>query len=157
MPKTSAGLILFRKTRGKLEVLLVHPGGPLWAKKDLGAWSIPKGELDDGHPDGDYLATAKREFEEETGFPPPKGEFIPLGSISQKSGKIVYAWACEGDVDTKAIKSNIFSMEWPPRSGRDQSFPEIDRGEFFTLAEAKRKINSGQIDFLLRLQKARGE
>ena len=155
MPKTSAGLILYRKKEGKLQVLLVHPGGPLWARKDQ--WSIPKGELDDAPAGGDYLATAKREFAEETGFPPPNGEFVSLGSIRQKGGKIVHAWACEGDVDTTAIKSNMFSMEWPPRSGREQSFPEIDRGEFFALAEAKQKINPGQIDFLVRLQEARGE
>ena len=139
-----------------MEVLLVHPGGPLWAKKDLGVWSIPKGELDDAPPDGDYLATAKREFAEETGFPPPHGEFISLGSIRQKSGKIVHAWACQGEVDTKALRSNLFTMEWPPRSGREQSFPEIDHGEFFTLAEAKQKINPAQIDFLVRLQEIVG-
>jgi predicted NUDIX family NTP pyrophosphohydrolase len=154
MPKTSAGLILYRKTRGKLEVLLVHPGGPLWAKKDLGAWSIPKGELDDDQ--ADYLATAKREFAEETGFLPPNGEFISLGSITQKHGKIVHAWACEGDVDTKTIKSNTFSMEWPPHSGREQPFPEIDRGEFFTIAEAHQKIKPAQMDLLLRLQEIVG-
>jgi predicted NUDIX family NTP pyrophosphohydrolase len=115
-------------------------------------WSILKGELDDAHPHGDYLAAAKREFAEETGFPPPNGEFISFGSIRQKSGKMVHAWACEGDLDTKAIKSNMFTMEWPPRSGREQSFPEIDRGEFFTIEEAKQKINPAQIDFLVRLQ-----
>jgi len=156
MPKTSAGLILYREMGGKLEVLLVHPGGPLWAKKDTGVWSIPKGELDEGQPGGDYLATAKREFAEETGFPPPTGEFISLGSITQKGGKIIHAWACKGDVDTKAIKSNKFSMEWPPRSGREQLFPEIDRGEFYAIEEAKQKINPAQIDFLLRLQEAAG-
>lgn len=135
---------------------MVHPGGPLWAKKDLGVWSIPKGELDDDHPDGDYLATAKREFAEETGFPPPEGEFIALGSIKQKGGKIVHAWACAGDIDTQAIKSNLFSMEWPPHSGREQSFPEIDRGEFFTIEEAMLKIKPAQIDLLLRLQESLG-
>ena len=147
-------MILYRKTRGQLEVLLVHPGGPLWAKKDLGVWSIPKGELDDDQ--ADYLATAQREFAEETGFPPPNGEFISLGSITQKGGKVVHAWACEGDVDTKAIKSNTFTMEWPPHSGREQSFPEIDRGEFLTIEEAKKKIKAAQIDLLVRLQETVG-
>lgn len=126
----------------------MHPGGPFWAKKDAGAWSIPKGEVAPGE---DELSTAKREFEEELGFP-PQGELIPLGSVTLKSGKVVRAWAFEGDCDPKAIKSNTFTVEWPPRSGRRQEFPEVDRAGFFSLEEARKKINPGLAELLDRLR-----
>ncbi len=143
MPKKSAGLLLFRRREG-LEVLLVHPGGPLWAKKDEGAWSIPKGEID---ADEDPLAAARREFEEELGSS-VSGDFVTLAPIRQASGKLVYAWAVEADFDTATFTSGTFSMEWPPRSGRQQEFPEVDRAEWFTIDEAKRKINKGQVPLL---------
>jgi predicted NUDIX family NTP pyrophosphohydrolase len=136
MSKKSAGLLLFREISGRLEVLLVHPGGPFWAKKDEGAWSIPKGEFEDNE---DPLAAAKREFEEETGFT-PDGEIIPLESLRQPSGKLVYAWAMKCVLDPAGLKSNTFSMEWPSRSGRYQEFPEIDRAAWFTIEEASHKI-----------------
>ena len=148
MPKSSAGLILYRVRDNALEVLLVHPGGPFWAKKDLGAWSIPKGEVE---PEEDQLAAAQREFEEELGFS-PSGEFVPLGTITQKSGKVVQAWALEGDCDLSSIKSNSFVIEWPPHSGKQQSFPEVDRAAFFGIEEAKRTINPAQVELLSRLQ-----
>ena len=147
MAKASAGLVMYRVRGAHLEVLLVHPGGPLWAKKDLGAWSIPKGEVS---LEDDELSTAKREFEEETGLR-PQGEFLPLGKITQKSGKTVRAWAFAGDCDPAALRSNTFSMEWPPHSGKKQAFPEIDRAAFFSLAEAKEKINPAQIGLLEEL------
>jgi predicted NUDIX family NTP pyrophosphohydrolase len=147
MAKASAGLVMYRVRGAHLEVLLVHPGGPLWAKKDLGAWSIPKGEVSLGD---DELSTAKREFEEETGLH-PQGEFLPLGKITQKSGKTVRAWAFAGDCDPAALRSNTFSMEWPPHSGKKQEFPEIDRAAFFSLAEAKERINPAQIGLLEEL------
>ena len=143
MPKKSAGLLLFRRREG-LEVLLVHPGGPLWAKKDEGAWSIPKGEID---PDEDPLAAARREFEEELGSS-VTGDFVTLAPIRQASGKLVYAWAVEADFDAATFTSGTFSMEWPPRSGRQHEFPEVDRAEWFTIDEAKRKINKGQVPLL---------
>jgi predicted NUDIX family NTP pyrophosphohydrolase len=141
---------MFRKLSGRLEVLLAHPGGPFWAKKDYGAWSIPKGEIT---PGDDALSTAKREFEEETGMA-PSGDFIPLGSTRQKGGKTVEAWAFEGNCDTDSIKSNTFTLEWPPRSGRIQQFPEIDRVGFFEIEEAKRRVIPAQASFLLRLEDA---
>jgi len=128
MANNSAGLLMYRHRGGILQVFLVHPGGPYWAKKDLGSWSIPKGEFT---PDEDPLEAAKREFEEETGFS-ASGPFSPLTPIKQPSGKIVQAWAFEGDGDPSAIKSNTFSMEWPPRSGKYQEFPEVDRAGWFT-------------------------
>ena len=143
MPKKSAGLLLFRR-RDRLEVLLVHPGGPLWAKKDEGAWSIPKGEIDPGE---DPLTAARREFAEELGTE-VSGEFIALHPIRQASGKLVYAWAVESDFDVATLVSGTFSMEWPPRSGRMQDFPEADRAEWFTIDEAKQKINKGQVPLL---------
>lgn len=155
MPKKSAGLMLFRETAGKLEVLLVHPGGPFWAKKDDGAWSIPKGEFGDGE---DPLAAARREFKEETGFA-PEGETFPLEPVRQPSGKIVYAWAIEGDFDPAALRSNTFSMEWPPKSGRHEEFPEVDRAAWFAIDTAKGKIQKGQAPFieqLTRLATSRG-
>lgn len=148
MAKRSAGILLHRR-RGELEVLLVHPGGPFWAKKDLGAWSIPKGEHDDGE---DALACALREFEEETGTSPAPGALDDLGSVRLKSGKVVQAWALEGDLDPDAIRSNTFTLEWPPRSGREREFPEVDRAAWFGLAEAAERINPGQAAFLDRLR-----
>lgn len=149
MSKKSAGLLLFRKVSGHLEVLLVHPGGPFWAKKDEGAWSIPKGELEE---DEEPLAASKREFEEETGLKPPDVEVIPLEPLRQPSGKLVYAWAVKHDFDPAGLKSNTFSMEWPPKSGRYQEFPEIDRAEWFSIKEASQKILKGQAPFLDQLQ-----
>ena len=143
---------MYRRREGVLEVFLVHPGGPFWAKKDLGSWSIPKGEFD---PNEDPLASAKREFEEETGFV-AVGEFKPLTPLKQPGGKIVHAWAFEGDCDPNAIKSNTFSIEWPPRSGKKQTFPEVDRAEWFTIGVAKKKILTGQVGFLEQLQQLLG-
>jgi predicted NUDIX family NTP pyrophosphohydrolase len=145
MAKRSAGLLLFRERAGDLEVLLVHPGGPLWAKKDAGAWSMPKGEFGD---DEDPLDAARREFEEETGFAPPTGDVTPLGTVRLASGKVVCAWAVRGDVDPAALRSNAFTMEWPPRSGRRQEFPEVDRAAWFGIEEAKEKITKGQMPLL---------
>lgn len=138
---------MYRLNNNSIEVLLVHPGGPFFAKKDLGVWSIPKGEYGEGE---DPLTMAKREFKEETGFE-ISGEFIPLGSCKQKGGKIVYAWAVCGGLDASIIKSNTFEMEWPPKSGRIREFPEVDRAEWFPLDLARKKINPGQIGFLDKL------
>jgi len=144
MPKkSSAGLLMFRR-KTDLDVLLVHPGGPYWASKDLGAWSIPKGEYE---AEDDPLETACREFEEETGVR-PHGEFIPLAPVTQSGGKTVTAWALEEDIDASSIVSNTFSMEWPPRSGIQTTFPEVDRAEWFRLDEAREKILSGQLPLL---------
>lgn len=148
MPKTSAGLILFRFSNETLEVLLVHPGGPFWRKKDEGAWFIPKGELNEGE---EPLAAAQREFEEETGIQ-PAGDFLPLGSVKQKSGKIIHAWAFAGNCDPSALKSNTFTIEWPPKSGRQKEFPEIDSAAFFTVAQARAKMHPVEFPLLLRLQ-----
>ncbi len=148
MPTHSAGLLMYRYRDGVLEVFLVHPGGPFWARKDLGAWSLPKGEFT---PEEDALAAARREFGEETGLP-AAGEFIPLTPRRQPSGKLIQAWAFEGDCDPSAVKSNTFALEWPPRSGRQEEFPEIDRAGWFTLEEAKEKIIKGQVGFLEELQ-----
>lgn len=147
MAKTSAGLLMYRIRDGRLQVLLVHPGGPFWAKKDHGAWSIPKGELSGGE---DAVVCAIREFKEETGIT-PEGRFLPLGTVTQKSGKTVNAWAFEGDCDATKICSNVFVMEWPPRSGQKREFPEVDRAEFFEIQEAKRRINPAQAPFLVEL------
>jgi predicted NUDIX family NTP pyrophosphohydrolase len=147
LPKLSAGILMFRKRDGALEVFLAHPGGPFWRNKDAGAWSIPKGEYREGE---DAWEAAKREFREETGLE-INGEFLPLGKIKQPSGKVVTAWAVEGDCSPAAIRSNTFSMEWPPKSGRQQEFPEVDRAEWFTADEAKTRILKGQIEFLDRL------
>ena len=153
MSKKSAGLLLFREVLGRLEVLLVHPGGPFWAKKDEGAWSIPKGEFEDNE---DPLSAAKREFEEETGLT-LDGEVIPLEPLRQPSGKLVYAWAMKRDLDPTGLKSNTFPMEWPPKSGRYQEFPEIDRADWFTIEAASHKMLKGQAPFLDQLQqKIRG-
>ena len=148
MPKTSAGLILFRFSNATLEVLLVHPGGPFWSKKDDGAWFIPKGELNEAE---EPLAAAQREFQEETGIK-PAGNFLPLGSVKQKSGKIIHAWALAGDCDPSAVKSNMFSIEWPPKSGRHKEFPEIDSAAFFTVPQARVKMHPAEFPLLLRLQ-----
>jgi predicted NUDIX family NTP pyrophosphohydrolase len=146
--KRSSGILLHRRGENGLEVLLVHPGGPFWAKKDLGAWSIPKGEHDDAE---EALACALREFEEETGSHPNEGELDDLGTVRQKSGKVVQAWALKGDLDAGAIRSNTFTMEWPPRSGRKTEFPEVDRAAWFGLEEARERINPAQAAFLDRL------
>jgi predicted NUDIX family NTP pyrophosphohydrolase len=148
MAKRSAGILLYRR-RSELEVLLVHPGGPFWARKDAGAWSIPKGEHDEGE---DAQACAIREFTEETGSAPSPGELDDLGSIKQKGGKVVQAWALEGDLDAAGVRSNTFSMQWPPRSGRLQEFPEVDRAEWFPLSSARERINPAQAAFLDRLE-----
>ena len=148
MPRRSAGILLHRRGAAGLEVLLVHPGGPFWAKKDAGAWSIPKGEHNDGE---DARACALREFEEETGSAPAPGELTDLGTVRQKSGKVVQAWALAGDLDAEAVRSNTFELEWPPRSGRRVQFPEVDRAGWFGLDEAREKINPAQAAFLDRL------
>ena len=147
MAKLSAGLLMFRRDGDAVQVLLVHPGGPFWRKKDLGAWSLPKGEY--AEPENAFDA-ALREFEEETGMK-AAGTFLPLGQVRQPGGKLVTAWAFEGDCDPSAVRSNSFSMEWPPKSGRLEQFPEIDRADWFTLAEAREKILKGQAGFLERL------
>jgi len=147
MPKQSAGILVFRRARQRLEVFLVHPGGPFWAKKDAGAWSLPKGEFSAGE---DPLAAARREFAEETGLS-MDGRFLPLGTAKQRGGKLITAWAVEADPDPRLLKSNTFSMEWPPKSGLMREFPEIDRGQWFTLDEAREKILAGQTAFLDRL------
>jgi predicted NUDIX family NTP pyrophosphohydrolase len=152
MAKKSAGLLVFRRPIDRIEVLLVHPGGPLWAKKDEGAWSIPKGEIDEGE---NALTAAKREFAEELGSP-VAGEFIPLAPIRQTSGKLVQAWAVEGDFDRATFRSGTFSMEWPPKSGRRQDFPEVDRVEWFTIEIARVKINKGQVPLLDQLVRITG-
>ena len=146
--KRSAGLLLYRRRGGNPEVFLVHPGGPFWARKDAGAWTIPKGEIGEGE---DELAAARRETAEETGFE-PEGEFLPLPPIRQKAGKVVACWAIEADCDPAKLRSNLFSMEWPPRSGRMAEFPEVDRGAWFALAEARAKILEAQIPLLDALQ-----
>jgi predicted NUDIX family NTP pyrophosphohydrolase len=148
MAKESAGLLLYRLRERRPEVLLVHPGGPFWAKKDAGAWSIPKGEAAAGE---ELLARARREFAEETGLTPPDAA-RPLRPVRQAGGKVVHAWAVAGDCDAAAIRSNSFSLEWPPRSGRVHSFPEVDRAGWFGLAEAREKINKGQIALLDQLE-----
>jgi predicted NUDIX family NTP pyrophosphohydrolase len=144
MPKKSAGILMYRLEGNALSVFLVHPGGPYWEKKDAHSWSIPKGLYDD---EENPLAAAKREFQEETGFA-CDGTFEPLGDIRQPSGKIISAWALEGDCDPDELNSNTFSMEWPRRSGRRCEFPEVDRGEWFTIEVAARKIRKGQLGFL---------
>lgn len=155
MAKHSSGILMYRRRppRGNIELLLVHPGGPFWAKRDWGAWSIPKGEYVEGE---DALVAARREFEEETGAC-PQGDFLPLGDLLQPGRKIVSAWALEGDFDPSTLKSNQFELEWPPKSGRRASFPEVDRAEWFSPADARRKILPGQSEFIARLLKAVGE
>jgi predicted NUDIX family NTP pyrophosphohydrolase len=149
MPKTSAGILPYRRRSGRLEVLLVHPGGPFWGRKDLGSWSIAKGEYEEGE---DPLHAALREFSEETGFQ-PAGPFLPLTQCKQASGKLVDAWATESDWDTSLLVSNTFSMEWPKDSGRIREFPEVDRAEWFEISEAIRRINPAQAGFIDELVK----
>jgi predicted NUDIX family NTP pyrophosphohydrolase len=146
--RRSAGILLYRRGQAGLELLIVHPGGPFWARKDAGAWSIPKGEYGD---DEDPRACALREFEEETGAAPPAGALLELGEVRQKNGKRVTAWAAEGELDPEAIRSNTFTMEWPPRSGRSQEFPEIDRAGWFAVDEARAKLNPAQAALVDRL------
>ena len=149
MPNKSAGILLYRFREKQIEVFLVHPGGPFWAKKDLGAWSVPKGEFE---PHENPLEAAKREFKEETGFE-VSGNFIELTSVKQKSGKLIYVWASEGDFNPEEINSNLFEMEWPPKSGKRQAFPEVDKAMWFNVEEAKQKINAGQVPLILELEK----
>jgi predicted NUDIX family NTP pyrophosphohydrolase len=148
MPRISAGLLMYRKRQGKLQVLLAHPGGPFSKNKEEGAWSIPKGEVEPGE---DLLECAKREFAEEIGLV-PTGFFIPLAQVQQMGGKIVHAWAVEGDFDPCNFVSNCFTMEWPPKSGKQMEFPEIDRAAFFDIEVARLKINVGQIGLLDQLK-----
>ena len=145
--KISAGILVYRFTSGVLEVFLVHPGGPFWAKRDRGSWSIPKGELEEG---AGLLQTAKREFREETGLP-IEGDFNELQPLRQPSGKVVHAWAVNGEIDPSCVKSNTFSMEWPPRSGKQARFPEVDRAQWFALPEAFDRLLPGQRGFLEQL------
>ncbi len=154
MPSTSAGILLFRPAGDAVEVLLVHPGGPFWAKKDAGAWSIPKGEVGDGE---EPLACALRELGEELGAPfsfAPE-ELIELGTVRQKGGKVVHCWAALGEFDPTDLRSNTFTMEWPPRSGTEREFPEVDRAEWLDLERAREKINPAQVELLDRLAAAR--
>lgn len=151
--KKSAGLLVFRERSGDLEVLLVHPGGPYWADKDEGAWSIPKGEFEDAE---DPLQAAKREFMEETGATPPAGEPIALDPVRQPSGKVVYSWVLRGEFEVETLTSNLFSMEWPPKSGQQQQFPEVDRAQWLSMAHAKRKILKGQLPILTQFERSRG-
>ena len=149
MPKkTSAGILLYRVNAGALEVFLVHPGGPFWAKKDRGAWSIPKGEFEQGD---DPLQCARREYEEETGSA-VSGPFVALAPVRQPSGKMIYAWAVEGNLDAASVRSNLFAMEWPPRSGIQRQFPEVDSGDWFTVPQALEKLVPGQRGLLTELQ-----
>jgi len=144
---------MYRTVGSRLEFLLVHPGGPYWKNKDDGAWSIPKGEPEPGE---DLFAVAQREFEEEVGFK-PTGEFVPLSPVKQKGGKVVHAWAFEGDCNPSSVKSNTFTMEWPPKSGQQMAFPEVDRADFFDLATAKTKLNEAQAGLVEELARMLGE
>ena len=149
----SAGLLVYRMRDGVSEVLLVHPGGPFWKRRDEGAWSIPKGEIEPGE---DPVDVAHREFREELGDDPPDGQLASLGTVRQAGGKVVHAWAVRGDFDPGALQSMAFEMEWPPRSGRKASFPEVDRAQWFSIEEARRKILPGQSPFIDRLLAALG-
>ena len=140
--------MLYRRRGDSVEVLLAHPGGPMWAKRDGGAWSVPKGEIETGE---EPLAVARREFHEETGHAPPAGPCLRLGEVRQKSGKVVFAWACEGDLDPSTAESNTFPLEWPPGSGRWSDVPEVDRVEWFAPDEARTKLNPAQAEFVDRL------
>jgi len=151
MSARSAGIVLHRRRDGRLQVLLVHPGGPLWARRDEGAWSIPKGEHG---ADESPLSAARREFAEELGTPPPDGATLELGEVRLKSGKRVTAWALAGELDADVIRSNTFTLQWPPRSGRMQEFPEVDRAEWFDLEQARLKLNPAQVPLLDRLAEA---
>jgi len=149
MAARSAGILLHRLRDGELQVLLVHPGGPLWRRRDLGAWSIPKGEYEPGE---EPLAAARREFHEELGVAPPDGPVEDLGEVRQKGGKVVRAWAIAGELDTSAIDSNTVELEWPPRSKRFIEVPEVDRAEWFTIQMARQKVNPAQVALLDRLE-----
>ena len=149
MPKASAGILMYRRRLGGTEVLLVHPGGPFYTRRDAGVWSIPKGEYEPGE---EALAAAVREFEEETGFR-PNGPFLELAPVQQKGGKLVRAWAFEGDWDPATLQSNLFTLEWPPRSGQLREFPEVDRGAWFSLADARQRILAGQLPLLEELER----
>ena len=154
MPRRSAGILLYRRRHGALEVLLVHPGGPMWVNRDAGAWSIPKGEYSD---DEVPQAVALREFQEETGQPPPTGDLVALGEIRQKGGKVVTAWAAPGDLDPEAITSNTFKLQWPPNSGRWRTVPEVDRAGWFDPPTAKDKLLAAQAELVDRLLVVLGE
>lgn len=154
MKKRSAGLLVYRRKNETVEVLLGHMGSPWWAKKEKGAWSIPKGEYE---PEENPLDTAKREFKEELGLEPPLGDYISLGETTQNNGKVVKILAVEGDIDASRTKSNTFKMEWPPRSGEVKEFPEIDRAGWFSLAEAAPKLIPAQVEFLIRLSQKLGQ
>jgi predicted NUDIX family NTP pyrophosphohydrolase len=147
LAKQAAGILLFRRGPAGLQVLLAHPGGPLWARKDYGAWTLPKGQFTDGELP---LDAARREFEEEMGSA-PVGEFHSLGTLKQPSGKVIHAWCAESDFDCANVKSNLFSMEWPPKSGKAAEFPEVDRAGWFSIEQARQKILKGQAPFLDRL------
>lgn len=152
MPKPSAGILMYRFVHGQLQVLLVHPGGPFWRSRDLGSWSIPKGEYE---PPEDPLTAAIREFEEETGTA-PSGEFVALTPLRQPSTKTISAWALQGDLDPSSLRSNTFTAEWPPRSGKTQEFPEVDRAEWFDIGDAENRILKGQLPFLHELVRILG-
>jgi predicted NUDIX family NTP pyrophosphohydrolase len=145
----SAGILLYRLRDGRLEVFIAHMGGPFWARKDEGAWSVIKGEYEQGE---DPLDAARREFEEETGSPPPSGRALGLGEVRQRSGKRVVAWAIEGEFDPSLVRSNTFTLEWPPRSGKLREFPEIDRADWFDTATARSKLVKGQVPFIDALE-----
>jgi predicted NUDIX family NTP pyrophosphohydrolase len=149
MAKKSAGILVYRFRNKLVEFFLVHPGGPFWKNKDAGAWSIPKGEFEDNE---DPLKAARREFQEETSLP-VEGEFILLTPVKQKNGKLVHAWAVEADVDLSAVQSNLFEMEWPPKSGKMQRFPEVDKGGWFDLSEAREKMNTSQFALVEELHR----
>lgn len=148
MAKRSAGLLVYRGLAAGLEVLLVHPGGPFWAKKDDGAWFIPKGEIEAGE---EPLTAALREFREELGMAPPAGTPLALGTVKNKGGKVIEAWALTGDLELAGFHSNTFELEWPPRSGKRQSFPEVDRARYFGVEEAARKLHAAEQPLLARL------
>jgi predicted NUDIX family NTP pyrophosphohydrolase len=151
--KQSAGVLIYREKNGRIEVFLVHPGGPFWAKKDIASWSIPKGEFEEGE---DPLETAIREFSEETGLEVPQGDPVPLNPVKQPSRKVVHAWYLKGDLDVSAVRSNMFEMEWPPKSGKKQKFPEVDKGSWSSLGEAKVKLHKGQVPIIEQLERALG-
>jgi predicted NUDIX family NTP pyrophosphohydrolase len=153
MASRSAGILLHRRRADAIEVLLVHPGGPMWARRDAGAWSLPKGEYEDGESP---LDAARREFSEELGLPVPDGEAIDLGEVRQRSGKRVRAWGLAGDLDPAEVRSNTCLVEWPPRSGRRLEIPEVDRAEWFSIVRAREKINPAQVALLERLTSALG-
>jgi len=151
--KQSAGILVYRRKGAAIEVLIVHPGGPFWAKKDKGAWSVPKGEFEEGE---EGQVAAKREFREELGHPVPEGEYVELGTVKNKSGKVIHAWAVEGDLDVSIVKSNTFQMEWPPKSGQQQDFQEVDKAGWFSPEKAMEKLNQAQVPLVERLTEELG-